>query len=147
MEPRDVGIAKAKEDDFLEMETHPRYRNNIPRMMAVIQAISTAPESSATQARLADLADQLSDPATAADAALQLEAMGESAVPILIDALSSTNPELRFYAAESLAYLDRTEAIGALEIAIRDTAAFRHPSLLAYAREWITNWQSMHSSV
>ena len=125
------GIAKAKEDDFLEMETHPRYRNNIPRMMAVIQAISTAPESSATQARLADLADQLSDPTTAADAALQLEAMGESAVPILLDALSSTNPELRFYAAESLAYLDRTEAIGALEIAIRDTAAFRHPSLLA----------------
>lgn len=125
------GIAKAKEDDFLEMETHPRYRNNIPRMMAVIQAISTAPESSATQTRLAELADQLSDPATAADAALQLEAMGESAVPILIDALASSNPELRFYAAESLAYLDRTEAVGALEIAIRDTAAFRHPSLLA----------------
>ena len=113
------------------METHPRYRNNIPRMMAVIQAISTAPESSATQTRLAELADQLSDPATAADAALQLEAMGESAVPILIDALASSNPELRFYAAESLAYLDRTEAVGALEIAIRDTAAFRHPSLLA----------------
>lgn len=125
------GIAKAKEDDFLEMETHPRYRNNIPRMMAVIQAISTAPESSATQTRLAELSDKMRDPATAADAALQLEAMGESAVPILIDALSSTNPELRFYAAESLAYLDRTEAIEALETAIRDTAAFRHPSLLA----------------
>ena len=125
------GIAKAKEDDFLEMETHPRYRSNIPRMMAVIQAISTAPESTATQTRLAELADKLSDPATAADAALQLEAMGESAVPILVDALSSTNPELRFYAAESLAYLDRTEAIDALETAIRDTAAFRHPSLLA----------------
>jgi flagellar basal body P-ring protein FlgI len=125
------GIAKAKEDDFLEMETHPRYRNNIPRMMAVIRAISTAPESSATQTRLAELADKLSNPATAADAALQLEAMGESAVPILIDALDSKNPELRFYAAESLAYLDRTEAIESLETAIRETAAFRHPSLLA----------------
>ena len=73
----------------------------------------------------------LTNPATAADAALQLEAMGESAVPILIDALNSTNPELRFYAAESLAYLDRTEAVDALETAIRETAAFRHPSLLA----------------
>jgi hypothetical protein len=125
------GIAKAKEDDFLEMETHPRYRNNIPRMMAVIQAISTAPESSATQIRLSELASKLSDPTTAADAALQLEAMGESAVPILIDALNSTNPELRFYAAEALAYLDRTEAIESLETAIRETAAFRHPSLLA----------------
>ena len=126
-----LGIAKAKEDDFLEMETHPRYRNNIPRMMAVIQAISTAPESSATQIRLSELASKLSDPSTAADAALQLEAMGESAVPILLDALNSTNPELRFYAAESLAYLDRTEAIESLETAIRETAAFRHPSLLA----------------
>ncbi len=125
------GIAKAKEDDFLEMETHPRYRNNIPRMMAVIQAISTAPESSATQIRLSELASKLSDPTTAADAALQLEAMGESAVPILIDALNSTIPELRFYAAEALAYLDRTEAIESLETAIRETAAFRHPSLLA----------------
>lgn len=57
--------------------------------------------------------------------------MGESAVPILIDALNSTNPELRFYAAEALAYLDRTEAIESLETAIRETAAFRHPSLLA----------------
>lgn len=125
------GIAKAKEDDFVEMETHPRYRHNIHRMMAVIQAISTAPESSATQTRLAELASMLTNPATAADAALQLEAMGESAVPILIDALNSTNPELRFYAAESLAYLDRTEAVDALETAIRETAAFRHPSLLA----------------
>lgn len=125
------GIAKAKEDDFLEMETHPRYRKNIPRMMAVIQAISTAPESSATQTRLAELANELSAPATAADAALQLEAMGENAVPILIDALDSPNPELRFYAAEALAYLNRTEAIESLETAIRETAAFRHPSLLA----------------
>ena len=99
--------------------------------MAVIQAISTAPESSATQIRLSQLASKLSDPTTAADAALQLEAMGESAVPILLDALNSTNPELRFFAAESLAYLDRTEAIESLETAIRETAAFRHPSLLA----------------
>jgi len=125
------GIAKAKEDDFLEMEPHPRYRRNIPRMMAVIQAIGVAPESSATQTRLAELAQRLSDPNNAADAALQLEAMGESAVPILLDAINSPNPELRFYAAEALSYLDRTEAIEPLEAAARETAAFRHPSLLA----------------
>lgn len=125
------GIAKAKEDDFLEMEPHPRYRQNIPRMMAVIQAISVAPESSATQTRLADLSQRLSHPPTAADAALQLEAMGESAVPILLDAITSPNPELRFYAAEALAYLDRNESIKPLEAAARNVAAFRHPSLLA----------------
>lgn len=49
------GIATAKEDDFIEIEVHPRYRENIHRMMAVIRAISVKPESSDTQKRLANL--------------------------------------------------------------------------------------------
>jgi flagellar basal body P-ring protein FlgI len=125
------GIAKPLEDDFIEIEVHPRYRNNVPRMMEVVRAIGVKPESSDTQERLADLADRLSDPATAAYAAIQLEALGESAVPTLLEGIRSTNPELRFYAAEALAYLDRTESIGPLETAAREVAAFRHPALLA----------------
>jgi hypothetical protein len=100
-------------------------------MMAVIRAISVKPESSDTQKRLAELARRLKDPATAADAALQLEAMGESAIPTLLAGLESSNPELRFYAADALAFLDRTEAIKPLEDAARDVAAFRQPALLA----------------
>jgi hypothetical protein len=52
-------------------------------------------------------------------------------VPTLLDGLNSENPELRFYAAESLAYLNQTEAIAPLENAIRDEPAFRHSALLA----------------
>ncbi len=125
------GIAKPLEDDFIEIEVHPRYRDSIPRMMEVVRAIGALPESSDTQTRLADLANRLKNPATAADAALQLEALGESAVPTLLEGLNSTNPELRFYAAESLAYLDRTEAIEPLESAAREVAAFRYPALIA----------------
>ncbi|MGB7327837.1 MAG: flagellar basal body P-ring protein FlgI [Rubripirellula sp.] len=125
------GIAEPLEDDYIELEVHPRYRDSIGRMMTVIRAIGVEPESSDTQKRLSDLASRLANPATAADAAIQLEALGESAVPTLIDGLQSTNPELRFYAAEALAYLDRVEGIVALEDAIRQVAAFRAPGLVA----------------
>ncbi len=125
------GIATAIEDDYIEVEVHPGYRHNVPRMMRVIQAISVKQENSGSQKRLADLANRLRDPVTAADAAIQLEALGESAVPTLLEGIQSTNPELRFYASEALAYLDRVEAIEPLEAAVRDVAAFRHASLMA----------------
>jgi hypothetical protein len=125
------GVAKAIEDDFVELDLHPRYRDNVHRFMHIVRAIGGRPETSVNQERLAELGNQLSDPATASDAALQLEAIGENAVPTLLNGLESENPELRFYAAESLAYLDRTEAIEPLEKAVRDEAAFRHSALLA----------------
>ncbi len=125
------GIAKPTEDDFVELDVHPRYREREHRLMAVVRAISVAPESSSTQARLVELAGRLRQPATAADAALQLEAIGESAVPTLIEATTLDNPELRFYAAEALAYLDRLEAIQPLIEGIRNEPAFRAPSLAA----------------
>ena len=125
------GISKPMEDDFIEIDVHPRYRDNLGRMMDVVQAVSVKPEASETQARLADLADRLSKPAKARDAAVQLEAIGESAVPTLLEGARSSNPELRFYAAESLAYLDRSESIEPLESAAREVAAFRPQALLA----------------
>ena len=125
------GIATAIEDDFIEIEVHPRYRDNVPRMMQVIQAIGIKAEMSGRQERLADLAMRLQSPETAADAALQLEALGESAVPTLLDGLEASNAELRFYAAEALAYLDRVESIEPLEAAAREVAAFRYSSLIA----------------
>lgn len=124
------GIARPIEDDFIEIEVHPRYRVNIPRLMEVLRSIRVKSPGDA-QVVLEELADRLKKPETAADAALQLEAIGESAVPTLLDGIQNTNPELRFYAAEALAYLDRTEAIAPLEEAAREVAAFRQPALMA----------------
>ncbi len=123
------GIAKPTEDDYIELDVHPRYRDHETRLMAVVRSITVAAESSSTQSRLVELASELRSPSTAADAALQLEAIGESAVPTLIEATSLENPELRFYAAEALAYLDRVEAIEPLIDAIRTEPAFRAPAL------------------
>ena len=125
------GIAKPIEDDFIELDLHPRYEENIARFLQVVRAIGGRPETSANQERLAELGQQLNVPATAADAALQLEAIGENAVPTLLKGLQSDNPELKFYAAEALAYLDQTEAIIPLEQAIVDEPAFRFLGLLA----------------
>ncbi|MFG0255986.1 MAG: flagellar basal body P-ring protein FlgI, partial [Rhodopirellula sp. JB053] len=125
------GIAKAVEDDFIEIDVHPRYRHHEERLLHVVRAISVAPESSDTQARLVELSEKLRVPAEAAHAALQLEAIGEGAIPTLVEACNLTNPELRFYAAEALAYLDRSEAVEPLLAGIRNEPAFRSPSLSA----------------
>lgn len=125
------GIAKAIEDDFIELDVHPRYRHHEERFMAVVRAIAVAPESTGTQAKLVDLAEKLRNPPTAFDAAIQLEALGEMAIPTLIEATELSNPELRFYAAETLAYLDRVEAVAPLVEGIRNHPAFRAPALAA----------------
>ncbi|MEM6778806.1 MAG: flagellar basal body P-ring protein FlgI [Planctomycetota bacterium] len=122
------GIAKAIEDDFIEIEVHPRYRGNEFRLMEVIRALGVAPESSATQTRLVQLGERLRDVETAADAALQLEGLGEGAIPTLLDAIEHADAERRFYAAEALAYLDRHESIEPLISSIRHDRAFRAPA-------------------
>ncbi len=125
------GIAKPTEDDYIEIDMHPRYRGQQARMMVIVGAIAVKPESTQTQMRLVELGKRLREPATAADAANQLEALGESAIPTLTEALSTANPELKFYAAEALAYLDRAEAVEPLEASIRDVSAFRFAGLAA----------------
>ncbi len=125
------GIAKAIEDDHLKVEVHPRYRENVPRMMSVIASIDPRGDARHVQPQLADCAARLKLPATAAAAALEMEALGETAIPTLIEALRSDNPELRFYAAEALAYLDQTEAIEPLVASILADASFRQPALSA----------------
>ncbi|TWT67279.1 flagellar basal body P-ring protein [Allorhodopirellula solitaria] len=125
------GIAKATEDDFIEIDVHPRYHEREERLMTVVRALTLAAESSSTQTRLVELGKKLRTPTTAADAALQLEAIGEGAVPTLVEATKLENPELRFYAAEALAYLDRVEAIEPLIDSIRAEPAFRAPALIA----------------
>ncbi len=125
------GVAKPIEDDYIRLELHPRYDEALGRYIAVVRAIAIDMRTANQQSRLQKLATLLLDPTTAADAALQLEALGESAIPTLVEGLKTENAELRFYAAEALAYLDRPEAIEPLEQAIASESAFRHPAFTA----------------
>lgn len=125
------GIANAREDDFIELEVADRYRQNVHRMFAVILALTTEKDLGKIHQRMELLGRQLEDPVTAQDAALQLEAIGEESVPVLLKGLESNNPELQFYAAEALAYLDNEAAIEPLTSLCRIQPAFRYQALLA----------------
>lgn len=125
------GVALAKEDDFIEISVHPRYRRNVHRLMAVIGMVSTKGEDDNTQTALIDLGKRLLEPTAASEAALELEAIGDASIPTLLSAISSSDPGVRFYAAEALAYLDRNESIEVLEELISAYALYRHEGLLA----------------
>jgi hypothetical protein len=72
-------------------------------------------------------------PESSARAAIQLEALGNDAIPILKSALTNASAEVRFYAAEALAYLGDETGAEELATAARDERAFRVYAFAALA--------------
>jgi hypothetical protein len=101
--------------------------------MQVVRSIPIRETAKQHQARLTMLSRQLLDPITAASAALRLEALGKEGVDVLHRGLESGEPEIRFYAAEALAYLDDAQAAAPLAEAARSEPAFRAYALAALA--------------
>ncbi len=125
------GMAKAINDEYIELKVHPRYKDNVARYVQVVRSLpitETAPERTV---RLAKLQTELLDPATSAEAALQLEALGPDGGDALLKGVKSNDVEVRFYCAEALAYLDRREAAEPLGQIARDQPAFRVFALTA----------------
>ena len=126
-----TGMAKAKTDQYVELKVHPKYKDNIDRYVDVVRALPLK-ESEAEQAdRLKKLQRELFEPATASKAALQLEAIGKQGADTLRKALKAGDPEVRFYAAESLAYLDETGEANVLARTAKEQPAFRVFALAA----------------
>ena len=126
------GVATPKTDEFIEIVLHPRYKDNVNRYMRVVRSIAINETLQQRQTRLQLLKTQLLDPVTSATAALRLEAIsGEEAVAALREGLTSDDPEVRFYAAEALAYLDETDAVEILTQVAREEPAFRVNALAA----------------
>ena len=126
-----TGVAKAKTDELIELAVHPRYKDNIGRYMQVVRALAISETAPERMQRIAELQSELLDPMTTADASLQLEAIGSEGVDALLKGVASKDPEVRFYAAEALAYLDRREAAEPLGQIARDQPAFRVFALTA----------------
>jgi hypothetical protein len=127
------GVATPKRDNYLELAVHPRYKHNIVRYSAVIGAIALHETPGERVLRVESLQRRLLEPTTAYRAALQLEAIGDEAAHILVKGLESPDPEVRFYSAEALAYLDREEATPVLAWAASNVSAFRWHALTALA--------------
>ena len=126
-----TGLAKAKSDQYIELQVHPRYKDDITRYVNVVRAVPIKESAPERMQRLAVLQSKLLDPAAAAKAAIELEAIGPEAVETLLKGLSSKSTEVRFYAAETLAFLDRREAAAPLGQIARDEPAFRVFALAA----------------
>ncbi len=125
------GVASPRTDEFIDLAVHPRYKDNIGRYLRVVRSIALKETPAEQSRRLGVLERQLLDHITASNAALRLEAVGKSAVRVLAKGLESDDVEVRFYAAEALAYLDESSAAAPLATIARDEPAFRVYTLAA----------------
>lgn len=126
-----AGVAVPRTHQFIELAVHPRYKDNIDRYMQVVRSVGVRESPTERSARLELLERQLLEPVTASNAALRLEAIGTDAAAVLKKGLQSADPEVRFYAAEALAYLDESSAAAPLAEAAKNEPAFRAYALTA----------------
>lgn len=124
-------LASAKTDALIELKVHPTYRNNFPRYQRVIRSLAFHESPVARRLRIESLAEDLLQPATAHRSALQLEAIGDDGIPFLRRALEVDNLEVRFEAAQALAYLGDASGIEVLREAAKSEPAFRVYALAA----------------
>jgi hypothetical protein len=125
------GVATPKTDAFIDLEVHPRYKYNLGRYLQVVRSVALFESPQEQLARLELLERQLLDPVTSAQAALRLEAIGPDAQRVLKKGLDSSDSEVRFYAAESLAYLDQSCAVPVLSETVKSEPALRAYALTA----------------
>ena len=125
------GVATPKTDRFIELGIPPVYADNLGRYIRVVRCLAVVEPPGGRHARLELLRRQLSDPVTAPGAALRLEAIGKEGVPTLRDALESKDAEIRFAAAEALAYLGESAAAPHLAEAATSLRSARAAALAA----------------
>lgn len=118
-------LAKAKTDQTIELVVHERYRDNYPRYLQAIRSIRLHETSVEHSLRLEELSKALVKGDSSAQAALELEAIGIEAIPILKEGLQALEIEARFRAAEALAYLNDASGVPVLKEAAAKEPAFR----------------------
>lgn len=128
-----IPMAEAKTDMMIELKVHPTYRSNFPRYQQMIRSIAYKETTVARRVRMERLAEEIMVPETAASAALQMEAIGNDSTAFLKKALASSNLEVRFHAAQALAYLQDSSGVEVLKLAAIEEPAFRVYALAALA--------------
>ncbi len=124
-------LAEAKTDQLVELKIHPRYKENYIRYVRVVRAIALDETAIERKERMERLRKSLLEPDTAMKSATELEAIGDDAILILKEGLKSSDPEVRFYSADALAYLGQTAGTAELAQAARNEPAFRVFALAA----------------
>ncbi|MCX7416384.1 MAG: flagellar basal body P-ring protein FlgI [Planctomycetota bacterium] len=125
------GVATPKTDRFIDLEIPPCYGGNLARYIRVVRCVAVIEPPGGRHARLELLTRQLADPVTSPAAALRLEAIGKEAIPTLRNGLDSKSAEVRFAAAEALAYLGESVAATHLAEAAMNLRSARPAALAA----------------
>ncbi|WP_197453537.1 flagellar basal body P-ring protein FlgI [Caulifigura coniformis] len=126
-------LAVALTDLKIELTVPEKYRDNYPRFQQVIRNIALKESSVEKHMRVRGLRDSLMIPDQTEQAALELEALGADALPVLKEALKASDLECRFRAGEALAYLGDPAGVDALREAAEKEPAFRVFALVALA--------------
>ncbi len=125
------GVARPMNDRLIEIQVPVHYQPNVKRYVQVVRRIAIAETPGDRIARIDILGRKLLEPTTSASAAAELEAIGMEATATLLSGMQSSDPEVRFYAAEAAAYLDLEEAADVLAEAAETESAFRWHAMAA----------------
>ena len=126
-----VPLAEAKDNEYIELKIHHRYKDNPERYIQVIRSIALKESDIAQQVRIERLKEELHDPRTCERASLKLEAIGKRGVETLKTGLKHPSEEIQFHSAVALAYLEDASGVDVLAKAARDEPAFRVFALVA----------------
>ena len=127
------GMAVAKTDSALELKVPKIYHHNQDRYHLIINYLNLVDNPGLREQRLQAWGKDLLDPKKAGIAALKLEGLGPVAIPTLKQALGSPDETVKFFAAESLAYLNDGDSAATLAEMARRRPEFRSFALKAMA--------------
>jgi flagellar basal body P-ring protein FlgI len=127
------GVATAKTPSYLELKVPTLYHQNQQRFFRVVQLLQMIDSPDLRARRMASWSKDLLDPATAGVAAMKLEGLGTSAVDSLKEGLKNSSAQVRYFSAESLAYLNDTSGVGVLGETVVTQPKFRAYALAALA--------------
>jgi hypothetical protein len=128
-----VGMATAKSPEHLVLNVPPVYHDNQSRYFQIIERLQVVDAPELRVVRMEKWSRELLDPKTAGQAALKLEGIGPNAIPALQAALASTNPQVKFFGAEALAYLHDPSGVDVLAETAASLPEFRLFALTALA--------------
>jgi hypothetical protein len=132
--PKQEGAAKTLMSDQFLVLTVPRvYHHNPGRFFEVVRRLPLVDDPALRAARQEIWGKQLLDVPTAGVASLSLEGLGPTAIEALKGGLASRHPQVRFFAAEALAYLNDPAGVAVLGETVVGRPEFRAYALSALA--------------
>lgn len=122
-----------RSDDRLILRVPKVYHHNQSRYFQVIQSLPLVDTPNLRARRMDTWGKELLVTKASGKAALKLEGIGSNAVPTLKVGLASPDPLVRFFAAESLAYLGSVDGAAVLAETAKARPEFRSYALKALA--------------